>query len=85
MTKLTNDTDLEAFAEAERALARKLAGIAVPHPRLHLAPGGVAALRERAAGTHERYARLLFDWVESHQGWSPPVELPYAAINLCVL
>jgi hypothetical protein len=38
-------------------------------------------LRERAAGTHRRYAGLLLDWLERHRGWSPPTDLPDSALD----
>src|SRR5690242_7540630 len=57
-----------------RALVDHLRAPRPGHPRLHFDAAGREALRERARGTHRRYAEILFEWVERRREWSPPVE-----------
>lgn len=66
-------------------LAARLKQLRLSHPRLHFDVQGGKRLRERAAGTHRRYADLLLQWVAGNRTWSPPAGLPDSKLNEVVL
>lgn len=59
-------------------LIARLANIHSKHPSLHFDAKGLEQLRRRATGTHRRYAKMLFDWVDKNKRWSP-LDMPYPA------
>jgi hypothetical protein len=63
----------------------RLRSLTPAHPRLHFDAAGREELRERARGTHRRYADLLLEWVRAHSNWSPPAHLPDEALDEVIL
>jgi hypothetical protein len=57
-------------------LVRGLSNIHSRHPSLHFNAEQLEQLRQRAIGTHRRYAEMLFDWVDRNRKWSPS-DMPY--------
>ena len=65
--------------ETEEDLVARLDKVRTTHPRLHFNAPGLKALRSRAAGSHSRYAGLLFEWVERNNNFSPKELLSVSA------
>lgn len=53
-------------------LGNKLSAVRSSHPSLHFNAARLKELRKLTHGTHERYANLLYQWIENKKAWSPP-------------
>jgi hypothetical protein len=59
--------------QALDSLQIKLSEIKSKHPSLHFDAKKLKELQKLASGTHERYAKRLFQWVDENKSWTPPV------------
>jgi hypothetical protein len=57
--------------------ATRLQALGTNHPRLHFTADDLPSLRQKAQGSHGRYARLLIEWVDAHTDWQPRVDYPF--------
>jgi|GEM_PF-2344639 len=60
--------------DAAARLVARLQEVGASHPRLHFDAASRELLRGKARTSHERYARLLFEWVEHNRDWKPPAQ-----------
>src|SRR3954447_16813396 len=58
-------------------MATHLQPLGTVHPRIHFTASDLPILRRKADSSHARYARLLFEWVDSHADWQPRVDYPF--------